>query len=68
MSNRDSTLFANAPSVFIRLPLAWGPVALLALCLFAAGCETVPDRRERVEKTQKQRMEEKSRGAVGARH
>ncbi len=67
MSNPDATLFANAGSVFIRLPLVWGPVALLALFLFASGCEIGPDHRERDEKTQEQRMDQKSQRAVGSR-
>ena len=56
---------ANAGSVFIRLPLAMGLVALLVLCLFASGCEIGPDRRERDEEKQGQRLEEESRRAVG---
>ncbi len=67
MSNPDTTLFANAGSVFIRLPLVWGPVALLVLCLFASGCENGPDRREREETKQERLMEEESRQAVGSR-
>ena len=58
MSNPVATLFANAGSVFIRLPLAMGLVTLLVLCLFASGCETGPDHRVRdVEMTQTQRMD-----------
>ncbi len=56
---------ANAGSVFIRLPLAMGLVALLVLCLFASGCEIGPERRERDEEKQDQRMEEESQRAVG---
>ncbi len=65
MPNPDTTLFANAGSVFIRLPLAMGLVGLLVLCLFASGCEIGPDRRERDGEKQGQRMEEESRRAVG---
>ncbi len=65
MSNPVATLFANVGSGFIRLPLAMGLVTLLVLCLFASGCETGPDHRERAEKKQDQRMEEESRQAVG---
>ncbi len=68
MSNPVATLFANAGSGFIRLPLAMGLVTLLVLCLFASGCETGPDHRERDdEKTQEQRMDQKSQRAVGSR-
>ena len=65
MTNPAATLFANAGRVFIRLPLAMGLVTLLVLCLFASGCETGPDHRERAEEKQDQRMEEESRQAVG---
>ena len=57
MSNPVAILFANAGSVFTRLPLAMGLVTLLVLCLFASGCETGPDHRERAEKKQDQRMD-----------
>ncbi len=66
MSNPVAILFANAGSVFTRLPLAMGLVALLVLCLFASGCETGLDHRERdVEKTQAQRMDRETQRAVG---
>ncbi len=66
MSNPVATLFANAGSVFIRLPLAMGLVVVLVLCLFASGCETGLDHRVRdVEKTQAQRMDLETQRAVG---
>ncbi len=68
MSNPDATLFANAGSGFIRLPLAMGLVALLVLGLFASGCETGPDHRVRdVEMTQTHRMDRETQRAVGRR-
>ena len=67
MSNPDTTLFAKTGSVFMGLPFAWGPVALLVLYLFATSCEISLDRRERDDKTQEQRMDQKSQRAVGSR-
>jgi len=68
MSNPDTTLFANAGRVFIRLPLAMGLVPLLVLGLFASGCETGPDHRVRdVEMTQTHRMDRETQRAVGRR-
>ena len=68
MSNPVATLFANAGSGFIRLPLAMGIVALFVLGLFASGCETGPDHRVRdVEMTQTHRMDRETQRAVGRR-